>query len=228
MIICHKYKFIFIKTRKTAGTSIEIALSQFCGKDDIITPISRKDEPIRVELGYPGPQNFKVPLPRYTAKDWFNLVSRRRRRKFYNHMQAQDIRKYIDREVWNTYFKFCFERNPWDKALSLYYWQIRGKETKLPFSEHLKSVEASRLSNFHIYAINGEVAVNHVALYENLDQELKEISERLKLPEQIILPTAKGSARQNRQHYRELMGEEERALIEKTCFQEINHWGYCY
>ena len=37
MIISHKHKFIFFKTRKTAGTSLQIALSEFCGSDDIIT-----------------------------------------------------------------------------------------------------------------------------------------------------------------------------------------------
>ena len=35
-----KYKFIFIKTRKTAGTSIEYNLSKYLGKEDIITPTS--------------------------------------------------------------------------------------------------------------------------------------------------------------------------------------------
>jgi len=44
MIISHKHKFIFIKTRKTAGTSIEIFLSQFCGKADILTPIGEGEE----------------------------------------------------------------------------------------------------------------------------------------------------------------------------------------
>ena len=37
MIISHEHKFIFLKTRKTAGTSIELALSDLCGARDIIT-----------------------------------------------------------------------------------------------------------------------------------------------------------------------------------------------
>jgi len=40
MILSHRYKFIFIKTRKTAGTSIEIYLSQFTKAFDVVTPIS--------------------------------------------------------------------------------------------------------------------------------------------------------------------------------------------
>ena len=57
MIISHKYKFIFLKTKKTAGTSIEISLSRYCGNNDIITPISIRDEAIRKLLGK-KPQNF--------------------------------------------------------------------------------------------------------------------------------------------------------------------------
>ena len=39
MIISHARSFIFIKTRKTAGTSVEVYLSQHCGPEDVITPI---------------------------------------------------------------------------------------------------------------------------------------------------------------------------------------------
>ena len=56
MIISHKHRFIFIKTRKTAGTSIEIFLSQFCDKDDILTPIG-EGEVLRKEQNI-VPQNY--------------------------------------------------------------------------------------------------------------------------------------------------------------------------
>ena len=52
MILSHKHQFIFIKTNKTAGTSIEIALSSICGEDDIITPIHSSDEEFRRRAGY--------------------------------------------------------------------------------------------------------------------------------------------------------------------------------
>ena len=44
MIASHAHRFVFVKTRKTAGTSLEIALSRHCGPDDIVTRISPADE----------------------------------------------------------------------------------------------------------------------------------------------------------------------------------------
>ena len=51
-----------MKTRKTAGTSIEIALSENCGPKDIISKIDANDEKLREELGFVGPQNLAVPI----------------------------------------------------------------------------------------------------------------------------------------------------------------------
>ena len=41
MIISYSRRFIFLKTRKTAGSSIQMALSEICGNDDIIVSDDR-------------------------------------------------------------------------------------------------------------------------------------------------------------------------------------------
>jgi hypothetical protein len=118
MIISHKHKFIFIKTAKTAGTSLEIALSAICGKDDVISKILPEDEKIRQELGFRGAQNYQIPLMDCVWRDIPRLLHRRKRLIFFNHASAQHIKRHVKPEVWNDYYKFCFERNPWDKLIS--------------------------------------------------------------------------------------------------------------
>jgi len=60
MIISHKHRFIFIKTMKPAGTSLEICLSGICGPEGGISPISSGDERARQARGFRGPQNERV------------------------------------------------------------------------------------------------------------------------------------------------------------------------
>ena len=81
MIISHEHKFIFLKTRKTAGTSVELALRQLCGPDDIIAPIGNAEERRQQSLHYQGrpPQNWRVhgwwqsPRPLF-KRYWFRRI----------------------------------------------------------------------------------------------------------------------------------------------------------
>ena len=58
MIFSELHNFLFLKGRKVASTSFEVALSKICGADDIITPITPVDERYRIDLGYRHAQNF--------------------------------------------------------------------------------------------------------------------------------------------------------------------------
>lgn len=51
MIISHEHRFIFLRTAKTASTSIETALSRICGDRDILTPDSPEDDRRKLEMG---------------------------------------------------------------------------------------------------------------------------------------------------------------------------------
>ena len=86
MIISHKYKFIFIKTRKTAGTTIEYNISKYLGKNDIIPPSNQS-----VYLS----QNFiyDTKISKFLKKVKLNKISRIFENKFSEHEHAFDLKK---------------------------------------------------------------------------------------------------------------------------------------
>lgn len=225
MIISHRHKFIFIKTEKTAGTSIEIALSKYCGPDDIITPIHPEDETMRQELGYRGAQNYKVRFKNYSSLDYLRLLRRRRRIRFLNHSGADYIMRHIDKEVWDSYFKFCFERNPWDKAISWYFWEYK-KEPRPTLSEFIQSSEVSNLRGFDLYSARSEILVDKVYLYEELKSAMDDIGHRLKLNETPSLPHAKSGFRRDKRNYRELLMPADREKIARVFAREIAYFDY--
>ena len=207
MIISHEYKFIFVKTTKTAGTSIEIALSKFCGSEDIITPIYPEEE-MRNQLGYRGAQNY---LPD----------------GFYNHISGTKIRKLIGEQVWNSYYKFCFERNPWDRFISYYYW-CNQSEPRPSIADFMKSNRLSFLkkTGFFLYTIDSKIAVNRVCLYEKLNEELEQLQIKIGLPEKLKLPRAKSSFRKDKRSYSQILDEAQKKQIAEVFSEEISLFGY--
>ncbi len=226
MIVNHKYKFIFIKTRKTAGTSIEIALSEYCQKGDIVTTLLKEDERERANLGFQGPQNYKLPFFKYKRGDWVDFFDLSKPNPFYRrHADCEFIKTYLDETIWNNYYKFCFERNPFDRAISRYYWKTRSHNPKPELNEYIQSNQQHMLSNWSKYTINNEIVVDFVGSYENLEADLLHISNQLNLPK-LELPNAKGNTRNNREHYSRILNSKTRAHIEALCANEIEHFGY--
>lgn len=219
MIISHKHRFIYIKTRKTASTSLEIALSRFCGPDDILTKFSDEDELTRQELGYPGPQNVMWTPP-----------GKQEAQRLMNHTPARLAKQVVDKNVWNSYFKFTFERNPYDCAISAYYFSTRKLETKPALTDYLRKVPMETLSSWNLYTIDDSVVMDHIGRYEAMETELVDIAARIGLPEPIVLPEkrAKGEYRQDRRPYREVLSPQDRAIIEKTCRKEIDYFSYTW
>ena len=53
-------------------------------------------------------------------------------------MPASRIRALVGEEVWRGYYKFAIERDPWDKAISLYFWRTRGANPRPSLLEFLE------------------------------------------------------------------------------------------
>jgi hypothetical protein len=216
MIVSHRHKFIFLKTRKTAGTALEIGLSQYCGPDDIITPIAADDEELRRSLGFAGPRNYEG------TRRWF-----RKDRPLKNHDDAATIRRRVGEDVWRDYFKFTIERNPFDRAISLYWFQTQLDTRRPAIGAFLKSCEPWRLSNWPLYSLDGQVAVDHVIRFERLDAEVPAIAARLGIGP-IEMVRVKAAFRLDRRPYREVLDVEARQLIERHCAREIAEFSYAW
>jgi hypothetical protein len=134
MILSHKHKFIFVKGKKVGGTSAEIALSQVCGPDDIISPITPQDE--RHRVGTAGePRNYLTPLlPKLLRqaverqyvrsipgglKNPFDRIHARFHR-FWNHMDLAQVLRFVPEA--ENYRILGVERSPYAKVLSLANW----------------------------------------------------------------------------------------------------------
>lgn len=222
MIISHKHKFIFVKTRKTAGTSLEIGLSQHCGPDDIITRITEEDERLRSELGFRGPQNCEIPIGIYGARDYAHAALGQRPR-YYNHMTAREIIRRVGRQVWDEYLTFTVEREPFGKAISRYYWSTN--EPRPTIEEYLNSAPIHLLSNWETYTVNDHPVVDVMIRFERLAEDLDTLRSRLDLGK-IEMPRAKGQYRKDRSHYSRVLSPAARERVEIVCAKEIRHFGY--
>lgn len=229
MILSRRHRFIFIKTNKTAGTSVEIALSKFCGPDDIITPIAAEDEAMRADLGFPGPQHHLATLAEYRVRDHFALLLKRRRKlRFYNHMSAGEVRARVDSASWDAAFKFCIERNPWDRVVSLYYYHVRGDRRPPPFEDFVRSDAPLILKRrgIELYTIDGRIAVDRICRFEHLADDLELVRQHIGLPEPLELPRAKTQFRKENRSYREMYGKAERERVAALFADEIRLGGY--
>ena len=225
MIVSHKHKFIFIKTYKTANSSVEIALSKYCGPNDILTPLTKQDELKRKEFGYRGAQNYFIPFKNYSLRDYMRALYQGKRLKFYNHVGADYVKRFMKPELWCEYFKFCFERNPWDKMVSWYYWTYKN-EPRPSISEFLNSEEAQYIDGVNQYSDSSGILVDKVYFYEDMENAMLDFSKRLGLYEIPNLPRAKTKYRDRSKTYREVLSEEDKKLIESRFSKEIELFNY--
>jgi hypothetical protein len=229
MLISHKYKFIFIKTRKTASTSIEMALSQLMDEGDAITPIAPKDEKTRTDMGifprnYSGRFNLVAEFFHENRNIERSLKDFIKARRYYNHLAAEKIRSRLGKEKWDSYYKFCFDRNPWDKCLSHYYWKNRETTFYENFDAYINS--GDMCFNRQLYTTFDEVIVDDVFRYEDLATELPRIMSELGVPFDNELPRAKSGIRKKGTDYRDVLSNEQSGRIAEAFAKEIALMGY--
>lgn len=220
MIISHKHKFIFLKTHKTAGTSLQIALSKHCSEDDIISILHQSDSSLINKFDGLSNQNIEVDKKYFNHFDWIHYFFRQRKFTFSEHLDAQRVKRWIGEKVWNSYYKFCFERDPLDKVISYYFWRTRSES--ISFEQFvLENIQS--LSDFNIYSINSEIVVNKVYKYEEIEDSIHDLEEKLNLNLEFKGINAKSGFRDN-SITKDSINDEMKNLILNHFHNEIIHF----
>lgn len=230
MIVSHQHRFIFIKTNKTGSTSIEAAISQFCGPEDIITPFREDNEAFRQDR---RPQNYRIEHPLKPQRPLWRKLLRRPERYYhhsvgyYEHMPAWRIRAYVGEEIWRSYFKFTFERNPWDRQVSWYFYKTKSKRRPPSFDRFMRDRPHAYVDNFQLYTIEGAVAVDFIGRFERLEEDLARALSTLKIPRKVTLPrTNVNRLRDSNRDYRKLYNDATREIVADWYAPEIDLLDY--
>jgi hypothetical protein len=142
-------------------------------------------------------------------------------------MPAFEVQKRVPSDIWDSYFKFCVERNPWDKVLSHYHMHAAREGGALSLDEYL--ARGRFPFNYFRYTNRAgkKIIVDRILRYENLPAELNEVFSQLNIPFGGTLGVAaKSEYRVDRRPYQQLFNDDERRIVEKAFAKEIALHGY--
>lgn len=202
MIISHSKQFINIKNKKVAGCSVSEWLENYCDRD--------KDDILTYSYQYSEKPNV------YQLKD--------------PHQNAIQIKRAVGEELWEQYFTFAFERNPWDKMVSAYYYFLNRNHSPFArkgFKHYLRSKQRGRIGGKEFYSHNGKIIVDKVYLFEQLHESLEDICKVLGFKERCPLPNSRNTKfRPKPDNYVDYYDEEDKKWVEDHFWFEIETFGY--
>lgn len=239
MLVSHRKKFIFTKTVKTAGTSVEAYFEPYCVDDTNWEVLHSRPEHV-CSVGIIG---YRGKLAKKSGSTWFN------------HMPAALIKERLGEALWDEYFKFTVIRNPFDKLISGFFMfdleeantepihpllKLLGKppkkqrkpihrvEGKTPIERFRSWIQhGGHIADSNKYKINGDVCVDYFVRFENLHQDIETVCEKLSIPyNPDRMPKLKSGIRKSEMQIKDFYDPQTEAIVRKNYAWEIERFGY--
>lgn len=251
MIISYKKKFVFLHCRKTAGTYVSFLLYDFLSNRDLIIGSLEDINKIK-KLKLSNHQDiFKLTnftdvlislLKTFNKKKNLGFFLNDFYKKKFNyisknppHMSIAQIHENFPET--RNFFSFCFVRNPYDYEVSDYLWRLKNyKEFKdMKFRDFLRlkllnekhKIIPQPKTNWDIYTKNDKISVDFVGKFENINRDLKIIFSHLGYRSfDFIEKNLNLKKNYSRKSYRDYYSSDEKNIVEKLHFKEIQEFKY--
>lgn len=192
-LVSHARQFVFLKTKKTGGSSLEMMLEPYCAPPG--HPVVHETTGLVSEYGVVGVRVLPEVIQQLKDEGRMpHAVARRRdqseyRINWFSHMPAAKVRRAIGPETFDRYLRLTAVRNPFTRAVSLfYYWMSIGKlEPNLGLTDTRAAFREFVLGD----AFDNDLVVTHIQdkpvfhdafRLERRDEDIPRIGERLGLP----------------------------------------------
>lgn len=218
-MISHKYRCIYIHIPKTAGTSVE---KRFGAHEVMDARLKQDHRTVRNLID--GISPFST-----GAIGFRNILAYINQR----YKGVRDGVDFVSRDQFDSYFKFCFVRNPWDRVYSWYRNVARDTQHQLELGIH-KNVTFSDFVTLHMdqWALRpqidwivdkkGNVSIDFIGKFENLSKDFEVICEHLGI-EDTSLPMMLDSGKES---YVDAYDDKIRDLVGSRYCKEIEMFNY--
>lgn len=204
-----------------------MALAPLCGPEDIITPMESN-------AGSGIPKNFHADTLLGSAYAKSRLIRKCINRHspligkwFYEHMPASRVRELVGKEIWNSYHKFCFERNPWDKVVSYYNWKKYGQHKPMPDLKSWVMQKSHRLpTDAALYFDRNTCMMDEVLEYDGFIPRFNQLCQKLGIPFEGDMPREKTNITKEKVLYQDHFDDETRLKVADLFQREIRLMGY--
>lgn len=236
MIICRSRGFLFIQPRKVASTSIQNSFFPHLQSCDHVIGIEPAD---LASLVSNGVQTGDISGPRPWTLRAHSSLSRVVR------VLGQNI---LDYKI------ITMARNPWDRAISEFFWvRARKEAAEATHAEYMRDFEVflrkrsvkslsrqlldriegrnrtSKMQQSELCMFNNEFHADHVIFYEDLEGGLGKVADALKIDLQLPTKKYKGNHRPEKSRdWRSFYSEKGRQLVAKAAKTDIDLFGYSF
>jgi len=228
VMISHEHRFIFIKTKKTAGTSIEeyferILIGNPEGGFSEVTPERvTKDSYVSSRTIYQGEVQGLLP----------------------SHASSNQVLRALGPERFDSYIKVSCVRNPWDQIVSFFWWRISMYPSahriiiRLPMTLirmifrywYIKSRKRIDTLSFTAQLkIDGVFPKMNIIHYETMSEDIKKICEDLGIADlSLEIPNRKTTQRKASVPYQAYYSNDLRDSVAKSRELDLVNFGYSW
>lgn len=179
-LVSHDHRFIFLKTQKTAGTAVEMALEPYCAE--------------------PGHQ--AAHFTDVKVSDHGIIGARHRgggvdKTNWYGHQSAAQVRDMLGEETFDSYTKVATMRNPFDKMVSYFHWKRDASGRILKSESKAETIDTFRryirqanrggaLERFaqvdrDVCFVDGELELDRLLRTETMEHDLQSFAQDKRL-----------------------------------------------